>query len=190
MDNDTSNTQVRSKAQRTGFMGWSITGFAAVAAVGFTTFAFLSASQPSPPVNQPPQLLDFVAPYACPENDAPASCSEPIKVSVECVDMRTIDPRQLLRPLTETEISNAEKACELLPNWIDQDPRIDIVEGKNENNHWVYKLSPSGKDFIGVRIFIDEISFSVKKTFQIQNDKASYFIEKSLIEIERRGYLP
>jgi hypothetical protein len=189
MDNDNNNTQMRTNVQRKRFLGRSIAGLTAVVVVGITILAFSPSSQPSPSVNEPPQLLDFVPPYRCPENNAPKSCSQPIQVSVECVDMRTIDPRQLLRPLTETEISNSEKACDLLPNWLNQDPRINIVEEKRQLN-LVYDLSPSGKSFTGVQIFVGNENFIVRGEFQKPQRKASYFVEQSLIELERRGYLP
>lgn len=140
--------------------------------------------------NTPPQLSDFTPPYTCPATNAPRSCTTPIKVAVECVDLRTIDPRNLMRPLTETELTNAEKACELLPLWLDQDPRIAIVEYGKEDLDLEYNISPSQRKFTGVLVFVGDTNFGISKPFNDLFDEAAYFVEESLLELGKRGYLP
>lgn len=143
-----------------------------------------------PERNIPPQLSDFTPPYTCPAINAPRSCSTPIKAAVECVDLRTIDPRNRKRPPTSTELLNADKACELLPQWIEQDPRIKTVKEKDSNIKITYMFGPEENKFSGVVIFLENKNFSIIKNFNERLDRSSYFVEKSLLELEKRGYLP
>lgn len=137
-----------------------------------------------------PQLSDFTPPYTCPWFfGRPASCNTPIKVAVECVDLRTIDPKWLTRPLTETELANGEKACELLPLWLDQDPRITITN-QDEDLKIKYDFSVSGNKFSGLIVFLQKNNFRVRKSFEDRLGTAAYFVEESLLELGERGYLP
>lgn len=142
------------------------------------------------PYNTPTKLSDFKAPYVCPKYNAPASCTIPIKAIVKCDDMHTDKGLIIIKPLTEIETSNNEKVCKLLPKWLDQDPRIDVVEDSEAKIEITYKMFPSGYGFTGVRIFVNNTNFVVKKETEPHFDKASFFIEKSLIELGKRGYLP
>lgn len=140
--------------------------------------------------NIPPQLSDFTPPYTCPATNAPRSCTTPIKVAVECVDRRSLHPSSVSRPLTKTETLNEKKACEFLPLWLDKDPRITIVERGKEDLALTYRLSPFERKFSGAQIFVKETNFLVTKSFNDQFDKASYFVEQSLLKLGKRGYLP
>ena len=138
-----------------------------------------------------PHVSDFVPPYACPWFfGRPASCNIPIKVSLECIDIRTIPANQLSRPFTEEELRNADKACELLPAWVDQDPRIVVVSTEKSKLHIRYEISPSTKLFSSTRIYIDNTNFQILGAFNQANKTAAYFVQESLIEIGNRGYLP
>lgn len=139
-----------------------------------------------------PQLSDFTPPYTCPLFfGRPASCNIPIKVSLECVDIRTIPANRLSRPFTEEELSNADQACKLLPLWIDQDPRIVVVDKEKSKLHLKYRLTPVENEFIALRIYTQNKSFQIMKGKDEEiKYKASYFVQKSLFEIEKRGHLP
>jgi hypothetical protein len=153
------------------------------------------AQTPSTPASEEtsslPQLSDFTPPYTCPWFfGRPSSCDIPIKVAVECIDRRSLHPSAVSRPLTKTETFNEKKACELLPLWLDKDPRIETVEHGKEDLALKYRISPFGRKFSGVQIFVRKESFVVTKEFQDPFDNAAYFIEKSLLDLEKRGYLP
>lgn len=138
-----------------------------------------------------PHFSDFVPLYTCPWFfGRPASCNIPIKVSLECVDMRTIPADRLSRPFTEEELRNADKACALLPAWVDQDPRIVVVSKETSKLHIKYTISPSSKLFSSTRIHIDNTNFQIREAVDQANQPAAYFVQESLIEIGERGYLP
>jgi hypothetical protein len=179
------------KALMVFWLGWSLLSVAAIFAVQAGALGLLFALLFPPRVFTPPELSDFTPPYTCPTSLAPRSCTTPIKVAVECVDLRTIDPRNLTRPLTETELSNGEKACELLPLWLDQDPRIEIVgDGQDFDLALKYRISSAGRSFTSTHVFVDGTNFGVVKPFQRPHDTAAYFVEQSLLELGKRGYLP
>jgi hypothetical protein len=155
--------------------------------------AFLTYIQiePTPKEFHPPKFSDFTPPYTCPADLTPRSCEVPIKVFVECVDLRTINPKNLTRPLTEKELSNGEKACELLPQWLDQDLRIEIVADRQDAVlFWKYDFSVTGPSFTGIRIFVNNTNFLVGKPFQEPYDTAAYFVAQSILQLGNRGYLP
>jgi hypothetical protein len=140
-----------------------------------------------------PQLSDFTPPYTCPWFfGRPDSCDKPITVSVECVDLRTLKiPQQLTREMTSTELLNADTACSLLPQWIEQDPRMHVVSKSVSEIKLIYTFSPNRENFTGVFVRINEKNFGViKSEHENLNDKASYFVEKSIVGLEERGYLP
>ena len=156
------------------------------AAAGVALFFVVTA----PPRNHPPKLSDFTPPYTCPTSLAPRSCSAPIKVAVECIDRRNLHPSSVSRSLTKTEAFNEKNACELLPIWLDKDPRILIVDRGKEDLTLTYRLSPSERKFVGIQVFVAKTNFLIIKPFNDQFDKASYFVEESLLELGKRGYLP
>lgn len=152
-------------------------------------FAYVSFES-LPQRNIPPKLSDFTPPYTCPETDAPASCLAPIKIAVECADVHTIHKSNLTRSFTETEITNTEKACELLPKWLEQDPRIEISDPENANTTITYQIFPSGNQFRSALIYLENDIIQIAKYNQPHLGPASYFVEQSIIELDRQGYLP
>lgn len=141
--------------------------------------------------NNPPQLSDFIPPYVCPKTDAPESCTTPIKVSVECQNLQNINlQKRLIRPFTKTELLNTEEACKLLPYWLEQDLRITVTKKSNSDINLNYYFSATSQKFAGVMVFVDEENFLIKKHFSEKYDKASYFVEQSLIVLSKKGYLP
>jgi hypothetical protein len=165
---------------------------AALALPESTTQA-VAQTQPAPDnedTSSLPQPSDFTPPYTCPWFfGRPASCNTPIKVSLECVDIRTIPADQLSRPFTDQELRNADKACELLPKWIDQDPRI-IVVSEEYDVKIKHEMIPSNKLFSSTRVYIGDNNFKIVGSLNRRNEKASRFAENSLIEISKKGYLP
>jgi hypothetical protein len=169
----------------------------------FTMFAWaapVAAQQEPTPTPTPntedissmPQLSDFTPPYTCPWFiGRPASCNIPIKVSLECIDIRTIPANRLSRPFTEEAIRNNDQACKLLPLWMDQDPRIVVTDKENSKLHIKYKFIMGNGSFAGLRVYTENKNFQVIKGIgQDLKDKSSYFVQKSLFELEERGYLP
>lgn len=162
-----------------------------------TSTPYASAQQTSAPAAEDtgglPQLSDFTPPYTCPWFfGRPQSCSSPINVSVECVDLRTLKiPQELTREVTSTELSNTDAACKLLPQWIEKDPRMHVVPENASEIKLRYKFSANGEYFTGVFVYMNERNFgAIKSEHENLNDKASYFVEQSLLELGKRGYLP
>lgn len=165
---------------------------AAVAKRGILILAIFAyvAFESLPERNIPPKLADFTPPYTCPATNTPTSCTAPVKITVECADIHTIHKSNLTRTFTETEIANTEKACELLPKWLDQDPRIEISDPKNANTTLRYQIFPSGNQFRSALIYLENDVIQIIKHNQPDLRPASYFVEQSIIELDRQGYLP
>jgi len=145
-----------------------------------------------------PRFEDFTPLYECPWFGEPLSCHTPVKMSVDCTNVRTIPQR--MGPFSPDDVRNTDKACELLPAWLDQDPRIIVVPQDESDVHLVYEFFPFGGKFLDLYIhegdtrfaadYFNDEDFPPGTIIDKRAVSAANYVQQSLKKLERKGYLP
>jgi len=132
-----------------------------------------------------PSFSDFV-PYNCNVETKFSSCKNPIKVYVSCIN---IDDIKSVRPFTAQEKNNHNKACRLLPYWIESDPRLELAEKNSSQLDLTFNIIPYSNHFVAASVQVNKKVIRAINTEEEKSQKASFFVQDILTRLEERGLI-